>query len=1124
MPGLVPRRRGRPQDDESEESDRDASRATGKRARLGPSSNSQASEAPVLPESYRTSSLANDMNEQGPASSLVNHQPGSIVRVTLHNFVTYSAAEFHPGPSLNMVIGPNGTGKSTLVCAICMGLGWKTEVLGRAKDAREFIKHGAREATIEIELAADPSRHRSNPVVKRQIRRTETNKSIWSIDGKATSQKAVLELCRSFSIQVDNLCQFLPQDRVVEFAALSPVDLLAQTQRAAAPEHMIGWHEELKAMRKDQRKSQEDEKALTESLKNLEGRQNLQHADVQRLRERAELQERVAAMHRLRPFPLYKAARAQFHEAKEKKELAQQELNNLEREVEPALHAVNTKHDYVKSIERFVEQRMRVVERSEKEVKNLFKKQETLVAKIKECDQEITAEQDTGKKHKQERIRVETQIRDVKRQIENSRPAEFDVTAYNAQVREIVRQIREKEDQAAESNRQQDELKGQLSSRGQRAEKARADVENLRSKAGQQTNRLRQISPDTATAWDWIQKNRDRFSGPVFGPPMIECSVKDQKYANIVESMLNKADLRAITVTSREDFQLLNHQLYSDMKLSDINLRTVERPLSTWKPPVPFDALHALGLDTYVLDLIDGPDEVLSMLCDNNNIHAAGVAYRDISSEQYDAIARSVVSSWATPSETYLISRRREYGDKATVTKTQRIQGAKFFTSQPVDTRAEERLKNTIRELEGEMQEIRKEADAILAENLRRGDEHKALRRQKEDMEREKDGRQKNWSEWNKLPTKLNALERRLETIEEAASTYRARVQGIKERQEKLTLDRAREALKIVPSVSTLQKMNMELFDAELMLIEAESDHEILALRNREVREMLDARRVEIADLGRNCAELKTAAQQFQRQCNAILSNITPKEEEIFHELAENQTPEEFEIEIESTTARLDMVHEGNPHIIREYEERGKQIEKHKGKLERLKGQLTELETQIVAVRQQWEPELDALVAQISDAFGDNFSRIGCAGQVQVYKDEDFENWAIQVQVKFREHEQLSILDSHRQSGGERAVSTIFYLMALQSLARAPFRVVDEINQGMDPRNERLVHSRIVDIACAQHTSQYFLITPKLLPNLAYHPNMRVHCIASGEYMPEDHSQLNFQALAAKALSLRARV
>ena len=56
------------------------------------------------------------------------HQPGSIVRVKLTNFVTYTSAEFFPGPSLNMVIGPNGTGKSTLVCAICLGLGWAPAV------------------------------------------------------------------------------------------------------------------------------------------------------------------------------------------------------------------------------------------------------------------------------------------------------------------------------------------------------------------------------------------------------------------------------------------------------------------------------------------------------------------------------------------------------------------------------------------------------------------------------------------------------------------------------------------------------------------------------------------------------------------------------------------------------------------------------------------------------------------------------------------------------------------------------------------------------------------------------------------------------------------------------------
>ena len=53
----------------------------------------------------------------------------------------------------------------------------------------------------------------------------------------------------------------------------------------------------------------------------------------------------------------------------------------------------------------------------------------------------------------------------------------------------------------------------------------------------------------------------------------------------------------------------------------------------------------------------------------------------------------------------------------------------------------------------------------------------------------------------------------------------------------------------------------------------------------------------------------------------------------------------------------------------------------------------------------------------------------------------------MQIRVKFRAEDDLHVLDAHRQSGGERSVSTMMYLMALQDISSCPFRVVDEINQ-----------------------------------------------------------------------------
>eukprot|EP00049_Salpingoeca_infusionum_P012530 m.229223 g.229223 ORF g.229223 m.229223 type:complete len:66 (-) comp15205_c0_seq3:205-402(-) len=55
---------------------------------------------------------------------------------------------------------------------------------------------------------------------------------------------------------------------------------------------------------------------------------------------------------------------------------------------------------------------------------------------------------------------------------------------------------------------------------------------------------------------------------------------------------------------------------------------------------------------------------------------------------------------------------------------------------------------------------------------------------------------------------------------------------------------------------------------------------------------------------------------------------------------------------------------------------------------------------------------------------------------------------------------------------------------------QCPFRVVDEINQGMDSRNERNVFRQVAK-ASEKEATQYFLASPKLLPgNVQTHINI----------------------------------
>jgi chromosome segregation ATPase len=374
---------------------------------------------------------ARSQRRNGATTNASGFQPGAIVRVNVTNFVTYEDAVFHPGPNLNMVIGPNGTGKSSLVCAICLGLGFSAIHLGRATKFGEFVKYGKDHATIEIELERQPEDNK-NYIVKVRITR-DGDKRKWWINGDETNLKTVSNLMKKLGIQVDNLCQFLPQDRVAEFAALSPIELLHETQRAAAPPEMLAWHDELKTLRKEQKALQINHDSNEEILRTMEERQENLRSDVERLQERAAIQEKIKLMEKCVPFVEYREAGKKFNDAKGRKAAATRKLKDLETQVEPIMQAVNRKQEYHDQIHTVVEQLKKGVGEAERAAELAYTEIQEIETSIKGIGAKRNAEAETSRQQKNTRTSIQRIITNLEAQLRNPPPV-FDGASWNAKI------------------------------------------------------------------------------------------------------------------------------------------------------------------------------------------------------------------------------------------------------------------------------------------------------------------------------------------------------------------------------------------------------------------------------------------------------------------------------------------------------------------------------------------------------------------------------------------------------------------------------------------------------------------------------------------------------------------
>lgn len=214
---------------------------------------------------------------------------------------------------------------------------------------------------------------------------------------------------------------------------MTPIELLRSTQRAVAPQEMLDMHDQLKELRREQKMVEAENTSNQDTLSSLENRQRMQQADVDRMRERNEIQERIRNLEKSRPIWQYRDVRKEMNAAKEKNKTAEAELKALKDEVEPALRAVNAKQAYQARIEQVVKERKQAATKAEKDADALDKKMRDLHERTIELDNERSAESNGGRQSRQEVARLEGNIARLKKQIEEP-PPDLDISSYNEKI------------------------------------------------------------------------------------------------------------------------------------------------------------------------------------------------------------------------------------------------------------------------------------------------------------------------------------------------------------------------------------------------------------------------------------------------------------------------------------------------------------------------------------------------------------------------------------------------------------------------------------------------------------------------------------------------------------------
>ncbi|XP_018430887.1 PREDICTED: structural maintenance of chromosomes protein 6-like [Nanorana parkeri] len=1024
-----------------------------------------------------------DDDSSGESSKSVTADVGIIESISLKNFMCHAMlGPFRFGPNVNFVVGNNGSGKSAIVTALIVGLGGKAATTNRGTSVKGFVKEGQMSADISITLrnrgsdAFKPEVYGDSIVVQQHLTvdggRTYKLKSKTGIVVSSKKEELVSVLDH-FNIQIANPVSVLTQEMSKLFLQsknesdkykfFMKATLLEQMKEdysyimetKSRTENQITFGEErLRELKHDCIRKEDRFKNLAslgemkEKLEDLS--RNMAWAVVIEVEKQLNsIREQIAAEEERTVEFEQKISEWQekVSSADENFRAIQEKLEEISQEAQALKPQCIALKDDVQQKKKSYHESEVVFNRHMMGLRQLERDAQQLQMRIEELQ---NSAYNTSDEEKLERLR---QIQLQKHELEELHAQEVTTTEQIGQFQDAI--YRDKEERSKLLNEERD-LKHEM-------ERLKMQIKEFQDSKTDGLKRFGPNMPSLLAAIDDAYR-QGRFKEKPIGPLGACIRLKDPQLDLAVESCL-KSLLLAFCCDNHQDERTLQNLMSREFQHD-------ERPsiiVHEFRDRVYDVSQRAVYHSTYptVLTAIEIDNPVAAnCLIDMRGIETVLLIKNN--SEAGDVMQKGQLPT--------------NCREAFTADGDQVFKNCYYFSDVNRARYLSRDVEMEIGHLEGEIGNLNSQLSTV----------HQRVLSLDNDIRKNEDFLRPHYDTKKRIQAQLreaNARIANLESVEEQTSI------------DILALESELKANKRKIEHVRFEKERQRMEQFKSLFLNSEWLYEEIKLKISSVSELADPLKEELHEVDLEVRKCKRHKKHYEEKLRLHLEAIEKSKHElrskesdlegkishakqIYPERIEvTQSAKDLDAEINKLKAKINSerdIHGNREEIIKEYLASKAQYQEMHSNIKYLKKFVKLLEDIMSQRYNNYQKFLRCLSLRCKLYFDSLLSRRSYSGKISF----DHKNETLSITVQPGEGNKALISDMRSLSGGERSLSTVFFLLSLWSITESPFRCLDEFDVYMDMVNRRISMDMLFTMSESQKHYQFILLTPQHMSSL----------------------------------------